>query len=241
MDIGTIAHRVLLEGHERGIAVIDANDWRTKAAKEARDAARAAGLTPILAGKIARVREMVAVAHEFIATCELSDQWDGPVEQTVLWQDGGLWCRALVDKLTPYTIWDYKTTDCAEPEHFIRTRLTGMGYDVQAAFYLRGLEAVGAINSAACNWAWLVQEVEPPYACSLVGMSSAAEEHAQAKVAHGIKLWGDCMQSGKWPAYGPRIAWADPVPWDVARWHERKGMQELGSELDGLDYERLRD
>jgi hypothetical protein len=37
-DIGTAAHAILLEG-EAAVTVIDAKDWRTNAAKDARDAA----------------------------------------------------------------------------------------------------------------------------------------------------------------------------------------------------------
>src|SRR5262245_43940260 len=39
LDIGTAAHALLLEG-DTGVVVIEASDYRTKLAREARDAAR---------------------------------------------------------------------------------------------------------------------------------------------------------------------------------------------------------
>ena len=49
MDIGTIAHGLLLEGDESRIVLIEAEDWRTKEAKEQRDQAYADGKVPLLA------------------------------------------------------------------------------------------------------------------------------------------------------------------------------------------------
>jgi hypothetical protein len=41
-DLGRAAHQVLLEGNAN-VAVIEESDWRTKAAKDARDWARSRG------------------------------------------------------------------------------------------------------------------------------------------------------------------------------------------------------
>ena len=53
MDIGTIVHGLVLEGDESRLVIVEADDWRTKVAKETRDAARLAGLVPVLAGDMA--------------------------------------------------------------------------------------------------------------------------------------------------------------------------------------------
>src|SRR4030095_13276592 len=57
-DIGTAAHALLLEG-SKTIAIIDAKDYRTNAAKDARDVAYAAGLTPLLLARWTDVQAMV--------------------------------------------------------------------------------------------------------------------------------------------------------------------------------------
>src|SRR3972149_5802627 len=61
-DLGRAAHAYLLEG-ESGFAIIEAADWRTKAAKEARDAARAAGKIPLLADRWGDVQGMALAAQ----------------------------------------------------------------------------------------------------------------------------------------------------------------------------------
>ena len=62
-DVGTVAHALLLQGEDVAV-VVDAPDWRTNAAKEERDAARAAGQIPLLAKHWDAVRAMVAATRQ---------------------------------------------------------------------------------------------------------------------------------------------------------------------------------
>src|SRR4029077_4574623 len=57
-DIGTAAHALLFEGMDNAV-IVEADDWRTKAARETGDAIRAAGKLPLLARHHAAVEEMV--------------------------------------------------------------------------------------------------------------------------------------------------------------------------------------
>src|SRR3990167_1335678 len=140
-DLGSAAHALLLEGNQAKIAIIEADDWRTKKAKEERDEARANGLLPILVKHDFALKAMVKAANEFIETTELKGIFEnGKPEQTVIWQEGDIWCRARPDWLTNDNkiILDYKTTDSAAPEVFIR-QIPRMGYDLQSEFYDRGI------------------------------------------------------------------------------------------------------
>lgn len=67
------------------------------------------------------------------------------------------------------------------------------------------------------SYIWLVQETEAPYACSLVGASPAVLEIGEHKLMKAITRWQECLNSGKWPAYSPRIAFPDPPPWILAQ------------------------
>ena len=91
-DVGTAAHRLILEGID-DIKVIDADSWRTKAAKEAAEEARAEGYTPLLAKHAKAVRQMAPVAYKAIAECEELDgliREDFDAEKTLIWQEDGV-------------------------------------------------------------------------------------------------------------------------------------------------------
>ena len=216
-DIGTAAHAMLLEKDQSNIVTLDFDDYRKKDAKAARDAARAAGKTPILAKHYAACDAMVRAAHNAMDASELAGAFEaGDAEQTCIWEDGGALCRARFDWITvdQRIIIDYKTAENAAPDGFIR-RMAGLGYFTQAAFYLRGARAVG-LNP---RFVFMVQEIEPPYACSFVGLSNAMQEIADAQVDQALEIWRGCVTTGKWPGYPQRVCYAEPTSWQMSE-HE---------------------
>ena len=147
---------------------------------------------------------------------------DWKPEQTLIWQEDGLWCRARLDWLHDglRVIDDYKTTEAsANPDVFARTLFT-MGYDVQCAFYLRGLRALRGI--ANLTFRFIVQESFAPYALSVIGLCPEAQEIGQRKVEYALRLWRDCVTRNVWPGYPTATCYADVPPWEAARWLERE-------------------
>lgn len=226
-DIGKAAHALLLEGQDR-MVVVDAKDWRTKSAQEARDAARAAGNLPVLPHQRNAIAQMVQEAtRAVLATPELHGVLgEAKPEQTLIWQEGQTWCRARPDWMVPSLLLDYKTTDNASPDAWSRSRLVEMGYDIQAAWYLRGLRALTDVGGEA-DFVFLVQETEPPYECSIVGVSQMSLEIGRQKVEVGLSLWERCMRTGQWPGYPRQICWAEPEAWHETRLEERKAFNYL--------------
>lgn len=225
-DLGSAAHALLLEGADR-MCVIDADSYRTKDAKEARDAARARGAHPVLATKYRDVQAMAQRAHEAIARCpDLSGLTlaDGKAEQVAIWQEGDAWMRARFDWIANdrRVILDYKTTAAsASPELWPRT-MAGMGGEFQGAFYHLANERTGGPEGA--KFVFIVQETTPPYACALQGLSPAYLDLGYSKVREAIATWQRCMKSAIWPAYEPRICWMEPPAWETARWEEHQAM-----------------
>lgn len=227
-DLGSTAHAVLLENDWSKICVINPCDhvgkrgappvgWTNNSIRAARDAARAEGLIPILQDQAETVRQMVETAHEFISRSAIAGIFEnGWPEQTLLWNEAikgkKVWLRARLDWLNhDYNlVLDYKTCQNASPQGFQR-QIATMGYDIQAAFYLRALSAVAGVEDV--NFVFLAQEIEPPYACSLHTLSPAFLDMAADKVQHGIELWAECMESGTWPAYPTCICRVEPPAW----------------------------
>lgn len=227
-DNGTIAHALLLEGSETGLEVIEADDWRTKAAKEKRDEAWAAGKTPILARKLPPIREMVKVAKAYVESSEIAGIFAaGRPEIVGRWTEGDMHCRLRADWLTTdnLTILDYKSTATnAEPNAWTR-QLMSMGYGTQAAWYCRGIQK---ITGKLPRFIFLAQENEPPYACSLTSLAPSLMALESDRVEHAIALWQKCMQEDNWPAYPTRIAYAEAPAWAVQSWEERNALEGMG-------------
>lgn len=238
-DMGTAIHDALLEGVDR-IAAIEADDWRTKDAKAARDAARSEGKIPMLARKVSQVMTAVDAAKRFVAGSEIAGVFErGRPEQTIIWKEGEILCKARPDWLTNERdiLLHVKTTQgSAEPNAWIRNQLVPMGYDVAWALYERGNRSMSQERYYECESVFLVIEANPPYGCSLIGLDPAMADLAHRKVERAIRTWRQCKASGVYPCYPNRIAYATPKPWQLAEEEETEltGAYDALQEKEGL-------
>jgi len=218
-DLGSAAHKLLLEGDKAGIVEISADSYRTKAAKEERDLAYSAGKIPLLSHQYDQVQWMTRAAKRFLDSTEIAGILErGKPEVTAIAQhpSTGAWFRGRFDLLSDdrLIILDYKTTVTAHPDVFTK-HIISMGYDIQAAFYLLLNRLTGGPEDA--KFVFLAQETESPYECSLVGVAPSMLEIAAQKVEHCINLWADCLKADNWPGYDTRIHWAESPAWDQQR------------------------
>lgn len=228
-DLGTCVHALLLEGRavEDVVAIVDAKDWRTKAAQEARAEAHADGKIPLLAANVESVRAMLAATRDQLPLINADPPLlkDGKPEQTLIWEEDGVTCRALLDWLRDdyAAIDDLKTTSAsANPDTWTRRTLFAIGADIQTAFYLRGLKAVTGVESTL---RYIVQETFPPYALSVVSLGPDVLAFADAKVDHAINRWRECLAADVWPAFPTEVCYAELPGWEAARWLETEGRE----------------
>lgn len=229
-DLGTAAHSLILQGLG-DFAIIDAPDWRTKAAKDARDDARLAGKTPLLAHRLPMVWAMQTALQRQIQPYPFED---GKPEQALVWKEGPIWCRALLDWLpdSGNVYVDYKTTEAsAHPGAWSRI-LFATGGDFQAAFYRRGIRAVLGVESPVFRY--IVQESSPPFAASIVELSPGAIDMGDRMVQAAIDLWTRCMETKRWPGYSSKPVTVDPPTWHEARWLEREAFEDMAKD-QGID------
>jgi len=231
LDHGTAAHALLFEGREPEI--IDFPDWRTNAAKAARDAARAEGKVPLLTKDAEVVHAMVDAIGTQLDNLDVTPRpfSDGKAEQTLVWREpNGVWCRARLDWLrNDFTfVDDLKTTTTASPREWTRRRLWEDGKDIQAAFYPRGVKALTGIEP---EWRFIVVENTPPYALSVISLNPDARALADAKVEKAIALWRQFLDAGlgadSWPAYPRQVCYAELPPWEEARFLEQQMLTEM--------------
>lgn len=223
MDLGIACHSLLFEAG-RDLVVIDADDYRKKAAQEERDAAYDAGKTPILVADHEIARTMAEKAGE-----RLFDTFGDAIkfarkEATIVWREGDAWCRGMVDLLGERLTFhlDYKTTSgSARPEDAERS-LYDLNYHLKAAFYERGLDVLDPDNIGRRRSFFLFQETEAPFECSLLSPSEAGLTIARKQVAFAIETWARCMATNEWPGYPRDVYAATMPPWLESRWLARE-------------------
>lgn len=210
-DLGSAVHAALFGGPGLAYAPAEFGDWRKKDAQAFRDGARERGEIPLLAHQRQEVDEIAGIAELRLRSLGVTD-----CERTMVWEDNA-WCRSRPDCLSPdpaRTLQvDYKTATNADPEAWIRSCIISGGYDLQAGLVLRGLRHL--LGDARREFLFLVQEIEPPYCLSVVGLDPEFLELAARKVDRAIDLWAACLSANRWPAYDERTHYAAPPTWSL--------------------------
>ena len=203
-DLGHAAHRAVL-GVGAGVHVIDAPDWRTKAAKEERDEARAAGHTPLLTHDAETVEAMAAAIRAHPVASAILTPGSGTPEATIVWQDQGtgIWCRAMIDWLPNGTagrrlvVPDYKTANAADPETLSRA-FHQHGYHQQDDWYTTAVESLGHPDPA---FVFVCQEKTAPYLVTVVELDTTAKQIGAVRNQWARSVYARCTETGHWPGY----------------------------------------
>ncbi|MEB4614034.1 PD-(D/E)XK nuclease-like domain-containing protein [Leucobacter sp. M11] len=208
-DLGTVVHaKVLGVGWE--VRELDFENYRTKAAQEARDETREAGLVPMLKHELAGA---YAVAEAVLAnpTARKLLEYESSPEVSVFstCPETGVRLRARFDRLTddrPLAI-DLKTTaGSAAATEFART-IHNFGYDVQEAQYG---DTLLYATGRDVEMVFIVVETAAPFLVNTIMIPQVWREMGRAKSMEARRRFRHGIDTGEWPGYSPEIKRPEP-------------------------------
>lgn len=196
-DFGTAAHLAILEPHElaRRIVEIDAENYRSKAAQEARDRAYLEGRVPLLVGDNAMLSglrmaiEQSAAAHLFFG--------EGYSESSYTWEWDGVPCKARVDRLAQGHLIDLKTANSASPQAFQRAMIRD-GHHLRAAWYIDGWRKTGNNDRP---YLFVVVAKTPPHLVSVLQLDEQSIEWGRRLYRKALTTFRQCQETNVWPGY----------------------------------------
>lgn len=220
--LGTAAHSLILEDDTSSIEVVFADNWLTKAAKEAKSAALAAGKQPLLAKEMVQVQAMqYAVMNHPEARALFTGH---QAEQSVFWDEGGLMLKCRPDAWKPGQLIDLKTTVNADPREFGKTA-HNFGYHQSAAHYIDGVkEATGE----ELPFHFVLVEKTTPYLVSVVELDWEAIELGRALNDRAKRIYRECTDSGTWPGYPP----SEPIELPTFAVYETENLLGINNNLE---------
>jgi hypothetical protein len=208
--IGNAAHAILL-GRGKALEIGEYPDFRTKAAQAFKAAAIENGKEPILQHHYKTAQDMAAEAFaqlQHIAGCSHAfDPIQGDAEVVIASCEDGLWLRSMVDWITTdlREVWDVKTTGQSCSPWASGKLMASAGWHIQAAFHERILDDVDPAGAGRRRFLYVAQENSEPYALTVNEISESALTIGRKQVDHAIRIWRDCIENERWPAYPPRI------------------------------------
>lgn len=206
-DFGTVAHELVL-GKGDGFEVIEAADWRTKTARDAKDAARKKGLTPILAHDFERAERL---AQSVLRNPETGPLFtSGAAEQSAFAEDHetGLKVRCRPDWLTetrakrPVCV-DLKTTAGSTHPSDLLGRygvIRKLGYHQSAAWYVDVL-ALAGVEDALFLLAFVSKTA--PHELRVVALDDESIQEGRRLNRQALATYAECSEKGEWPCAHP--------------------------------------
>lgn len=204
-DWGTAIHLAVLEPHlfDAAVVPIDAANWKTNAAKDARDEAYAVGKVPLLIGQIAEVMDARAAIFRHPIARHAFDPANVITEETHVWTDPdtGVWQKCRIDGMARSGDWmiDLKSTVSAHPDDCAKS-IVNYGYHIQAAHYLDGAQATG---SRCARFGFAFVEKEPPHAVTVGFVTPEMLNEGRRACAATRRKFAQCLETDIWPGYEP--------------------------------------
>lgn len=212
---GNLIHALLL-GTGREIVPVDAADFRTKAAKEARQAARDAGKIAVIADKLTFAKGTAEILRRRMSDAGVT--LDGKSEVTAVWQSDGALCRGRFDHLCAdgVTIVDLKTTESAHPTAIQRS-IENFGTDIQIAAYIEAMGTIFPALAGGIKFRLAYLECEPPHAVTIVECAGSMFELGRRRWARAKTIWKRCLAENRWPGYADGVVSIEASTWAMAR------------------------
>lgn len=214
-DVGTAVHAAVL-GTGWPIAIFDFDSWRTKEAKEAKEAARAEGKVPFLAHEYHPITRMAAAVLAHPGARKILER-PGVAEASAFATDpeSGVALRSRFDYLPAPTadrteIGELKTSVSADPNDFDRI-CAKFGYDVGGVMYPFVLKLARGDMDALVKF--IVVETSAPHLVSVNELDAEFEAIGRQRMRRAIDTYARCMESGEWAGYGDETHLIGPPRW----------------------------
>lgn len=204
-DLGTLIHALILEPHRKDkmLAVIDAEDFKTKDARQKRDDARAAGLLPVLPKHLAQAEGAVAAVKRHPVAAQLLAEGDAERSWFAKDKATGLYLKARPDFFTKgRVILDIKSVASAAPD-FLQRRVYDGCWFMQAPWYCDVVERVD--GRPAAGYAWIVVEQKPPHSVVIRKPTDTMLMHGHRLNQKAFATFAQCVKTGQWPSYSTSI------------------------------------
>jgi hypothetical protein len=217
MEFGSAVHAWVLERERYAEVVALRPDFEGKGSKAERAAWESTNAHKVQI-PFDRQADVEAVGRVIMAdpNCRRLARNPGHRECCLVWDDNGVRCKGRCDKFyhTLGMALDLKTTKDASPTKFARG-IVDYGYASQAAFYTRGLAALGVTLT---KFYILAVENEAPFGAAVYTLDDEFMRIGRTQVALWMQQAAACFKSGEWPGYPSGVVSLSPPAWWAKQW-----------------------
>ena len=219
---GKIYETLIFGLQDEKIEVVEAADWRTNAAKDARASIERAGKIAILAPKYAEYANTAGMIKGGMERGGFV--MNGAIQKKLQWEKDGVDCKAYLDHFvrTEGRIDDLKCVADASPAA-VANHMVKYGYDIQEAAYTEAAETLYPDLIGRVKFTFWFAEKELPYAVQPYTTTGMMKELGRRKWDFAKRVWAGCLSGNVWPGYGEGILSVEAKPWHLQAQEDREG------------------
>lgn len=193
MALGSLLHALVLEPDTvpRRFYRFD-GDRRSNAKKTEWEGAEAAGLEVVRADAWDEAHEQAGQIRAVVAPLLARVHAH---EATMIWDEGGLACKARPDAILADGLLDLKRSRSGHPRAFVAA-CARYGFHFQAAWYRRGARKLGLPHA---RWRWVVAEVGGPV--TVYEAQGPDLDRIEMEVERALGRYRACLSTDSWPGY----------------------------------------
>lgn len=204
MSMGTAIHSAVLED-SKDVVCVEATSWRTKAAKEEKEAIEATGKVALLAADYDKLQDLRDAVFAHPIAHDLLSAPDGVRERSYLWTDleTDVDMRARPDLYVPgRAVVDLKTTSMGADAHSFIKAIAQRRYFLQAAWYLNAVH-LGELDDP--DFVWIVVETNPPYLTAVYTLNLMGLDRGFELMDEALTEFRAAQLLDYWPGYDAGI------------------------------------
>lgn len=230
MEFGTLVHKLIL-GEGASVVSVNADNWKTAAAREQREAARAAGKLAVLASTLDEAAKIQEAFRKQYPADEAALFNRGDSERVLIVEQPNhksadpaarVYARGMLDRVlidatnSTARIWDIKTCADASPEAVERA-IYERNYDMQMMCYEWLLGVVRPELAGRITTQLIFIESSEPHCVVPVELDSMFRQIGRSKLGRAWDSWCECCATGIWPGYTDKVLTLGPPTWAASR------------------------
>lgn len=210
MEEGTVVHYLMFGGEAP--VLVDAPNWQTKIAKEARAEARAKGLVPLLEKDLPRLEKCADAVRNHPTASALLDEGDPELSMFGYDPETGVPMRGRADFLNAERhLVDLKTTQDASLDAF-GVSIAKYGYDIQCPWYMHLAQQNDLIDDDS-RYVFVVVERDEPFDITIQTLHPDDIKVGRAYMRHALDLYAKATFASEWPSYPTEVMFARVPAW----------------------------
>lgn len=206
---GIVIDSLILGVDQSRLVVIDAPDYRTKAAQQQRDLAYSEKKQPVIKAKLDELKKVADILKD-----KIGNIWGVPKLRVAWLSDGDVYCHGELDAFNEAGVGEDLAIPGLDPkapvildlkscsdavEAASDRKIYDLAYQLQHGAYLDAIACLRPGLADRVQYVLVFAEITYPYDVRFVMLDPSFADMGRGQWARAVHTWRQCMRNRRWP------------------------------------------